>query len=261
MTEVATHTDIVKVGNGVLTEKGEDGSICFNEEAFREMGDEISEAGNTVLVSSVAITAGMMLTGMRGRPDPETEMPELQRMATIGWREVHNMWDRAITARATGALLLTRQELGIEDSRCEALHTIEALLRHGDVPVINENDGIAHDEIAFGSNDILAAHLAARMQESEMFGTVRLYLLTDVDGVYKDKDDPDTRIPIIANTDEYRHLANDTDDPELKIGGMASKFDAADIAKAAGVDMWIYNPADGQRDRALNGGIGTYFPA
>lgn len=255
------HTDVLKPGNGALTFRDDEGRTWFDETAFHHIGNEVSGTDNTVLISSVAITAGMMMTGTNVRPDAETEMPELQRLASIGWREVHNMWASHITGRETAGLLLTGQDLDKTLTRREALAVIHTLLMHRDVPIGNENDATTHSEISFGSNDILSAELAALMQRSGLFGDVRLFLLTDVDGVYEDVNEPATQIPVIRDVDEYRHLAVDTNDPELKIGGMASKFEAADIAKAAGVDMWIYDPRDGHRSRAVAGEIGTYFPS
>jgi len=120
---------------------------------------------------------------------------------------------------------------------------------------------VTHEEIAVGGCDILSAYLAALLAQSPLFGTdIRLFLMTDVNGVYKDKDKPETRIPVIEDTSKYQSSAKGPSSPHTA-GGMAAKFDAANIAKKAGVDTWIFNPSLGDKAAAVRGEIGTYFPA
>jgi glutamate 5-kinase len=266
--------DIMKVGGKLLAyQRLRGNSVLMNDLIFDRVGEEIAaDSGDIVLVTSAAISAGMSVTNLHERPSKETDMPELQRLSAVGRRHIENAWADAMPGREIGGLSLTSRELDDIDRREETLRVIKALFAHGEVPVVNENDAITHEEISFGSNDILAASLAARMQGSDLFGTVRLFLLTDVNGVYDRKPgtppffgeegmlDPHSRIPVIENTADYRHLAGESDD-ELSIGGMASKFHAVDIAKAAGVDTWVYSPGFGNRQQAVEGEIGTYFPA
>lgn len=260
MSEVLKNADVIKAGGAALLDKNADGTVSVRQGVFGAVAEEVSqeEERNIALVSSIAIAKGMMVTGTKIRPDKEVAMPQLQRLSVRGWPHVVNDWDGAIS-RDTGPVLLTRQELDDEGMRDEALHLIYEMFRHGEVPLINENDAITHDEITYGSNDILSAILAARMQRSELFGDVRLFLLTDVDGVYEDINDPNTRIPVIANAEDYSYLAVDSDSVH-HIGGMTSKLAAVEIAKEAGVPSYIYNPAHGPRQRAVDGEIGTHFP-
>jgi glutamate 5-kinase len=260
MSVAGEFTDVMKAGGAVLAPE-KDGVITINQEAFSSIGREISEdEGRIVLVSSAAIAAGIIAIGATINTDKEVAMPELQRFAAVGWRHVHNRWADSIEGKETGGLLLTREELSHTTDRNETFRVIQALFASNEVPIVNENDVVAHEEIKFGSNDILSAILAMRMKNSERFGPIRLFLLTDVDGVYEDKNDPETRIPVISDTDDYRQLAVDSES-QLRIGGMASKFEAVDIAQSVGIDTWIYNPADGPRSLAVAGIIGTYFPA
>jgi glutamate 5-kinase len=257
--------DIMKVGGKTLGyelyAKGEVDGFELNDLTFETVGSEVAEdSGDIAIVTSAAIMAGMQAVGLRQRPDKDTDMRELQRLSDIGRRYIENKWDEFLPGRHVGGLPLTRRELDHPQTREETLGVIERHFVRGDVPVINENDAITHEEISFGSNDILAARLAARMQQSDLFGTVRLFLLTDVNGVYRDVNNLYSRISVIENTDEYRHLAGGADS-NYSIGGMKSKFEAADIAKKAGVDMWIYSPGHGHREQAVEGEIGTYFPA
>lgn len=271
------NVDVLKVGTNTLVKKYEDGTQGLDLNMFKLLGRQASgggEKGHKVIVSSGNIAAGLLATSTKTdtkkgallyerakitRPN-NYEMIELQRLSSIGSRHILNAWARHILQKEVGGLLLTRNELGQSETREEAMQTIHALLRHNEVPIVNENDSISHEQIAFGDNDTLAATLAVDIAKSRLFtGRVRLFLVTDVVGVCVDKDDPTTRIPVIENTDDYRHLALDTE-KEGGTGGMATKFDAADICKAGGVDMWIYN---GMRhlNYAVRGNTGTYFPA
>jgi glutamate 5-kinase len=271
MSEIIDNIDIVKVGTNVLVGKRADGSEHFKAGVMNDIGRQALGDNNVVIVSSGAITAGMMRTGMKKRPDKQDHMADLQRLASIGGPNLIAAWKQAIEwpslgiGKFVGEVLLTKQELigrGHREEREEALTVIHNMLSNRTVPVVNENDVIAHEEIAYGDNDTLAATLAARMaKDRKRFGKrIRLFLLSDVNGVYEDRQDSSSRIPVIADVALYRHLAEETD-KENATGGMRTKFEAADIAKDAGLDMWIYNPADGHRERAVRMEIGTYFPA
>ncbi|HVX57225.1 MAG TPA: hypothetical protein VHA37_05830 [Candidatus Saccharimonadales bacterium] len=262
MSGSAEFTDVMKVGGAVLGVEDAKGRLLGqNDETFAIVGEEVSEdPGDIVLVSSFAIGRGMLETGVKERPN---SVSELQRLATIGQPLLHATWAEHIPKKTTGQVLLTQQELGPQTGNqpriLEILRTIGVLLAHDDVPTINENDAISHEEITFGSNDVLSATLAANMQLSKRFGQVRLFLLTDVNGVYKNLKDPTTRMPIIDSVNSQQGVAQGAPS-RLRIGGMESKFQAARIARYAGVPTYVYNPADGHREAAVEGEIGTYFP-
>ncbi len=266
MSETDVYTDVIKVGGAVLgIEDDAEQLIGINEKIFDRVGKEVSEdaVNNIAIVTSFAIGRGMLETGTAVRPD-DCEVPELQRFATIGQPLVQQRWAKAIPKKTTGEVLLTGQEIDSASENAkrlaEILRTFGVLFDHGDVPVVNENDAITHEEITFGSNDLLASELARRMHSSELFGQVRLFLLTDVNGVYVNKDDPKTRIPVIENAAKYKDVAEGPAS-KLSIGGMKTKLKAAIYARYAGIPAYIYNPADGPRQRAVEGEIGTYFPA
>lgn len=254
------NVDVLKVGTNLLMHHQGDGE-ALNYDMFSRIAVQAFGEANVVIVSSAAITAGMAVTDTLVRPDKEAEMPELQRLASIGWRHVLNAWDASLFRKTSGGLLLTRQDLSHRRERQEALQVIHALLSHKDVPIVNENDAITHEEIAFGDNDRLAATLAASLAKSALFGSqVRLFLLSDVNGVYADRNNPASRIPVIANLEEYAHLAEGPDS-DNGTGGMVTKFAAVAIAQAAGIDTWLYDPRLGKKQQALDLEIGTYFPA
>lgn len=261
----AIDTLIIKAGSDVLW--GENGQVQKPQMSFQTIGEQITSwairKDNPILVTSGGIRAGMSRVGVENRPSKTAEMPELQRLACIGWLHLLSIWDEHIEERVIGGMLLTRREL-VENQRerQEALKTIYTMLRHGDLPVINENDAVTHEEIAFGDNDLLTATLAVAIQESEMFGRVTgLVALSTSPGLCVDKRDPSSRVAVVHDIDLVRHLVGD-DPSEISNGGMTSKLAAADLVTNAGIDMWL---ADGrQRDaisRAMNGEIGTHFVA
>jgi glutamate 5-kinase len=254
---------VVKVGTSTLTETQEDGSERLDAESFRRIGKqivEIQESGvHVVLVSSAAITAGMASSGLTARPNKGTEVHELQRLASTGWRKVLNAWESALAGKTIGELLITQHELDLDSERDELIRVICTLLSHGDIPIINENDAITHEEIAFGDNDILAASFAVRLHRSAMFGRVRLVILSDVDGVYTDKNDPGSVIKRIDDIDAYEHVAGKAASPN-GTGGMKAKFKAAKLVTENGVEMWItHGRTDKAIQRALDNEIGTGF--
>lgn len=141
----------------------------------------------------------MVEVGLADRPKKETSMPELQRLASIGWRRVLNTWDQAIRPRKICELLMTQHDLNIVSEREEALRVTHTLLSHGDVPIVNDND-------------MLAATFAAKIGQSALFGNkVQLVLLSDIDGVYANRSNPDLIVPIIEDTEAFEHLVGNAD--------------------------------------------------
>lgn len=253
---------IVKVGTSTLTTI-EKWAPALDKESFSNVGRQLLELDKQghrpLIVSSAAITAGMVATSRLRRPSP-SRMPELQRLASIGWRHILNEWDAALPGKNIGGLLLTKNELDMPHERDEVLHVTERLFANNEIPIVNENDAITHDEIAYGDNDTLAATFAAKIAQSDLFAQeVKLVLLSDVDGVYEDFKDSSSVIPRIDDIDKYIHVAGDSHSNNGS-GGMRTKFDAAKIATEAGVEMWIANGrAENAIARTIRGEIGTQF--
>jgi glutamate 5-kinase len=193
--------------------------------------------------------------GLTERPDKTTSLPELQWLSCVGWPLILKEWAAALDGRTTGGILLTKSNLDLASSREEALRTVyTGLVREGR-PIINENDAITHNEITFGDNDILAAILAARMVgHSALFGAnIRVVILSDVNGVRKNRDDPSTRIHVINHIRNYEHLAGGVGSANAT-GGMASKFKAAEIVTEAGMHMYVaHGRTDGVLEDVLSG--------
>lgn len=258
-------TIIIKIGTSTLTSARENGERELDVLSFRRIAQqarELRQKGyDVIIVSSAAITAGMMLAGVDRRPDNSRHiMPLLQSYASIGWRQVLNCWALAFDDIVVGELLVTKAELELSADNVELMAVTRALLDQGFVPIVNENDAITHEEIAFGDNDTLAAIFAGTLRRSHLFGDdVSLVILSDIDGVYEDITDTRTLISEIEDIDVRRDVAA-TAMSATGTGGMITKFAAAKICQDSGVAMYI---ANGRRDdvigAALERKVGTYF--
>lgn len=258
--EVLDDIYVVKVGSSTLTSNGALDYVTFNG-----LGDQVNalrEADkHVVLVSSGAIAAGIQISNSKPKNEANYAMPDLQRFASIGWRHILNAWDRSIGDAYIGELLLTRNELGMQTEANEAMRVTHNLLSNCCVPIVNENDSICHEEISFGDNDTLAAHLASSIRRSPLFGNnVKLVLLSDIGGVREDPNDTNSSIiPEIVNVKDYYHLAMDTKGL-VGTGGMRTKLEAAELVTDLGMDMWIANGKESDVImRSVAGEIGTHF--
>ena len=208
---------------------------------------------NVILVSSGAIGAGIEAIGLSSRPQ---NLNKLQACAAIGQGKLMKLYEENFRFHGKHAaqILLTREDFSSKGRIDMAKRTIMSLLNDFNaVPVINENDTIATEEIKFSDNDMLSA-LVARF-----VGARRLIILTDVDGLYDPKDKK--VIPVIKNVNcEIEKLAGPSNSA-LGKGGLSSKIQAAKTAACAGIECVIANGR--ARDVLLNieknPGLGTMF--
>lgn len=255
---------IIKVGTTTLTTVDSQSAVpTLHMSAFRSIGNQLQALHrqyDIVLVSSGAITAGMAACGIQNRPSAKDDIAELQRLASLGTSSLLHAWQSAMPSIRTGCLLLTRHSLHkIGDERSKAISTILQHCKHRDIPIVNENDAIAVDEIVYGDNDTLAAEIAVQLKTAGH--AARLVLLSNVDGVYATPADSSTLIPRIENVDSYWQSAGESDS-QHGTGGMRTKFSAARMATHAGVDMYIANGAKPNSiAQALAGKAGTHFVA
>ena len=184
-----------------------------------------------VLVSSGAGAAGRARLGLR----PPLTLPERQAAAAVGHPLLMLDWARALAPRPVAQLLLSAGDVHDRERYVNAKHALEALLRLGVVPVVNENDSVATAELRLGDNDTLSAWTAYLVDADA------LVLLTDVDGLF-DRDPrrfPDARrIEDVDDLDAVAGAAGATADPR-GTGGMVTKLGAARIAQRAGIETWI----------------------
>ena len=236
--EIATAatTMVVKVGTRVLS--GPDGRL--DREQVAQLAEQlyrvIATGRKVVLVSSGSVAAGMGRLGLAGRPD---DLARLQAVAAVGQSVLVEAYERSFQTHGLHAaqILLTAEDLDNRTRYLNARNTILTLLQLGAVPVINENDTVAVDElkITFGDNDRLAAIV------TNLIRAPLLVLLSDVDGLYDgDPDDPASRVvPLVERLDQpLFDLVRDRGDG-LGKGGMASKLRAAQLATAAGENVII----------------------
>ena len=217
-----------------------------------------------VLVSSGAIGAGVGRLGLTRRP---RTIPEKQAAAAVGQCILMQQYERFFSNQGViiAQVLLTRHDIMDRERYLNACHTFDALLNQGVVPVVNENDTVAVEEIRFGDNDTLAAHVAS------LVGADLVILLTDEDGFYNQVPGYPERvghpgkggelIPEITEiTPEIETLAGGHGSA-LSTGGMETKLQAARIAMAAGIPLVIASGMKaGTIQRVLGGeASGTLF--
>ena len=252
---------VIKVGTSTLAHAGGRLNIRRVELLCKVLSDLKNAGHQVVLVSSGAIGMGVGKLGLSGRPE---DMPGKQAAAAVGQCELMYTYDKLFSeySHTVAQILLTADD--IQDSRRSAhVHdTLQRLLNWGVLPIINENDAVATDEIGIqttiGENDTLSA-IVARLVKADL-----LVLLSDIDGLYTSdpRKNPDAvLIPVVeALTPEILALAGGAGSG-LGSGGMATKLKAAQIATEAGMDMII---ANGQHPEALYAllegkSIGTRF--
>src|SRR6202167_5372245 len=223
---------VIKVGSAVLSDP--DGLRGEVIEMLAGQIDALIRGGReVVMVTSGAIAAGR--ARLSGHP---TTIAERQAAAAIGQIELMRRWARAFEAhgRTVAQLLLTHQDLAERGRRQNAVRTIEALLAAGAIPIVNENDTVAVEEIRMGDNDVLSSLVAGMVQAG------LLIILSDVAGVLTG--DPRTRadarlIPLITDPEAgMRGLVAERAGP-LGSGGMATKLKAATQAARAGIAVII----------------------
>ncbi|MGA0134769.1 MAG: glutamate 5-kinase [Opitutales bacterium] len=226
---------VIKLGSGLLTRKDgkvdrvQIGRIADQLAALRRKGYEV------VLVSSGAVASGMTAMGLDRRPK---DARELQACATVGQPELMSEYGRRLRRHGLLAaqMLLTYWDLDSRGCTRNARATLDLLLRRGRfIPIINENDAIADEEIKVGDNDRLSAHVAALI-EADL-----LVILSGVDGLMTRPDGTGSLVPKVTRLDAgVRALAGGAGS-ERNVGGMVTKLQAAEIAAEGGVDTVIAN--------------------
>ena len=248
---------VVKIGTSSLTH--ENGSVNLRRiEALCRIVSDIMNMGNEViLVSSGAIGMGVGKLRLPSRP---SDIAAKQACAAVGQCELMYTYDKLFTEynHVVAQILLTAPDLSCDDRRGKFDATVEKLLEFGVLPIINENDTVATEEIVFGDNDTLAAKVAVTV------GADLLVLLSDIDGLYTGdphKDSTASLIPEVRElNDSILALAGDAGS-SLGTGGMQTKLRAAKIATAAGCDMIISNGACPENLYSIVDGesVGTRF--
>ncbi|WP_026487541.1 glutamate 5-kinase [Caldanaerobius polysaccharolyticus] len=252
---------VVKVGTSSLTHENGKLDIETIEKLVRQIAD-IRNAGIDIsLVTSGAVGAGMTRLHLNQKP---RSIPEKQAVAAVGQGILMHIYEKLFSeyGLSVAQILLTRDDLGVRKRCINFINTMSKLFEYGVIPIINENDTVAVEELRlrFGDNDTLSAMVAS------LIGADLLVILSDIEGLY-DKDPhlhSDAKlIPIVESiTDEMRSAAGESVSG-YGTGGMRTKLRAARIATASGVETII---ANSRKDFVLNSIakgelVGTLFKA
>lgn len=253
---------VIKVGTSTLTYQN--GKINYRriEALCKVLSDLQNQDRDIILVSSGAIGVGMGKLGLPSRPDTTREK---QALAALGQCELMYMYDKLFGEynHMVAQVLLTRDAVDSEHKKENVLNTFNTLLDMNIIPIVNENDTVAIDELQgnnFGDNDMLSAIVA------KLVGADLLVILTDIDGLY-DKDprkhEDARKIDVVEEiTDEIvRHAGGSGSNRGT--GGMATKIQAAKYVTSAGINCSVIGGDDPQRIYDLLEGqsIGTLFKA
>ena len=251
---------VFKVGTSTLTHE-ETGALDLvkMEKFVRILTDLHNQGKEIVVVSSGAISVGRKALSLKERPQ---ERSMKQACAAVGQIRLMTVYQKLFSEynQNTAQILMTKVTIANDTSRHNAQNTFRELLNMGVIPIVNENDTVATDEIDFGDNDYLSSIVSASVKAD------LLVLLSDIDGLYTD--DPNKNkdaklIPLVERiTDEMLEMAKGPAS-DVGTGGMSSKLGAAGIANDAGADMIIINGDDMENLNKLLAGeeIGTLFTA
>ena len=252
-------TLVVKLGSSIVA--ADDGalrtdvldSVCAQVAELEQSGERI------VMVTSGAIARGIRLMELAKRP---SAMDALQAASAIGQGDLFRAYQSRLERGGTRAaqVLLTAADIAARTNYLNARQTLRRLIEWGVVPVVNENDTTATDEITFGDNDFLAAQVAILLDAR------LLVLLSDVDGLYSADPSLDSEAELIASVEDFGELAGmEIGDRTSAFGsgGMRSKVAAAEMAAESGIPATICN---GTKDGSLLAAagdepVGTRFAA
>lgn len=251
---------VFKVGSSTITHE-ETGALDLVklEKFVRILTDLHNQGKDIIVVSSGAIAVGRKAMGIQERPDTTALK---QACAAIGQSRLMTVYQKLFSeySQTTAQVLMTKYTIIDDVCRHNARSTFDQLLRMGTIPIVNENDTVATDEIEFGDNDTLSAIVSA-IAEADL-----LVLLSDIDGLYTDdpnKNENAKFIPYVENiSDDLIDMAKGPSS-DVGTGGMSSKIFAAGIASDGGTDMAIINGDDiANIVHLINGeDIGTVFKA
>jgi len=233
---------VIKIGTSVLTKP----SGVLNESTIERIVDDVAQmlklGAEVIIVTSGAIGAGRGRLKLQGR-----SIREKQALASIGQSYLMSVYEKFFRKhkRLVAQVLLTGDDLSLRERYLNARNTLLTLLSMGVVPVVNENDTVAVDEIKFGDNDRLSALVASKVEADQ------LVILTDVDGLFSADPHAESKVKLIkeveAITPEMEKSASGRGS-ERGTGGMITKLEAAKIATASGITMCI---ANGNRKEVL----------
>lgn len=250
---------VVKVGSSTLTHESGRFHLQHMERLACVLSDLKNAGREIVLVSSGAISAGRAKLGLDHRP---TSIAEKQAMAAVGQSELMRMYEHffSMFSHPVAQILITRSTIDNPTARVNAENTLRTLLAMNCIPIVNENDTIAFEEIEFGDNDTLSAQVALLCKADVLIN------MSDIDGFY----DGDPRshpnaglIRDVYRIDSSTYACAGGVGSNRGTGGVITKLHAAEICCRAGIPMVLLNGADPAvlYDLFAGKAIGTCFHA
>ncbi|MFO7848237.1 MAG: glutamate 5-kinase [Balneolaceae bacterium] len=242
---------VVKVGSRVLVDDQGKPDLERIEELTSEIVSLKEQNYEIILVSSGAIAAGVQTLELKERP---SNLPDLQMAAAVGQSVLMQHYTVSFLRHKcrVGQVLLTHTDLENRERHLNARYTMMAMLRSGVIPIVNENDVVAVDEIRFGDNDVLAS-LVSTLIDGDI-----LILLTTSDGFYRTENGKlKERIPYLDSITSSTLSMAQGKGSKWSSGGMASKLKAADHAARAGTPVVIANGAEKNIIRRILNGEDT----
>ena len=250
-----TRRVVVKVGTSNLTDK--DSRLDSNK--IEKIVDEImglrKEGRDVILITSGAIGAGVGRMNLQGRP---RQMPLLQAAAAVGQAILMQVYERDFAAygQPIAQVLLTREDFGSEDRRKNLRNTIDTLLSWKVVPIINENDTVAVEEIKVSDNDLLSALVATNVNAD------LLLILSDVDGLYTGDPKGNAKRTLIRTVSDVNSDVEEiAGEATSGFGGMHTKIRAAKVVGERGIPCVVANGSERNVMKRVLAGeeIGTLF--
>lgn len=248
---------VVKVGTSTITHSNGKMDLFRMERLARELADLHNEGREVLLVTSGAVAAGIGRLGLREYP---RTLPLKQALAAIGQGALLHMYEKFFAEydKLIAQVLLTRSDFEERLRYLNARNTLNTVLQLGAIPVINENDTVAVEEIRFGDNDTLSA-LVAEIVDADL-----LIILSDIDGLYDDDPRSNPAARLYHEVEDIPEILEDSlrgRGHKFSSGGMFTKLQAARIAMSSGIPMVVANGSiDGVLRRILSGErVGTLF--
>jgi len=250
---------VFKVGTSTLTYETGKANIRRMSALAAVLSDLRNAGREVVLVTSGAISVGVGKLGLKKRP---SDMPSRQAAATVGQCELMFMYDKLFGeyGNITGQLLITRSDIENGERRQNLVNTFEKLFEYGAIPVVNENDSVAVEEIVYGDNDSLSANVA------KLVNADALIILSDINGLFSGnprEDEDATLITVVEDINEEILALAGPVGSRRGTGGMVTKLQAARLATQAGIDTVVMNGTDPSDIYKLLDGrqTGTFFKA
>jgi glutamate 5-kinase len=248
---------VIKVGSSTLTYSNGALNLRCIEGIVRQISDIHNRGIEVVLVTSGAIAAGIGKLGLKQKPK---SMPKKQAAAAVGQVTLMHMYDKLFAeyGKSTAQILITRDDMEHKTRFLNAKNTFSALFKEKVIPIVNENDAIATEEIKYGDNDTLSATV------SKLVSAELLIIMSDIDGLYDSNPSTNPEAKLInyveSLTEDIMKVA-DGAGSNRGTGGMITKLKAAKIATEAGAAMVIVNGSvQDILNSVLDGKeVGTFF--